>query len=253
MPVSKKHSVLLKVEQLGKTFQSGVKALNSVSFEIRQDDFVVVLGKSGSGKSTLLRCINRLVEPTSGKVFFQGQDISKLSPKLLRKARRKIGFVFQDYNLVNRSTVISNVLSGKLGYTNSLASLINYFSGQDRLRAIERLERVDIAQKAFDRADTLSGGQRQRVGVARALMQEPVLILADEPVSSLDPSLARSILGILKKINEDDKTAVICNLHQPELAKEFANRILVLKEGKLIFDGSPDEMDESLNEVIYKS
>ncbi len=154
---------------------------------------------------------------------------------------------------MNRSTVISNVLSGKLGYTNSLASLINYFSGQDRLRAIERLERVDIAQKAFDRADTLSGGQRQRVGVARALMQEPVLILADEPVSSLDPSLARSILGILKKINEDDKTAVICNLHQPELAKEFANRILVLKEGKLIFDGSPDEMDESLNEVIYKS
>ncbi len=248
-----KHPVLLKVEQLCKIFPNSVKALNSVSFEIGQGDFIVVLGKSGSGKSTLLRCINRLVESTSGKIFFQEQDISKLSPKLLRQARRKIGFVFQDYNLVNRSTVISNVLSGRLGYTNPFVSLVNYFSGQDKSKAFENLERVDIAQKAYDRADTLSGGQRQRVGVARALMQDPILILADEPVSSLDPSLARSILGILKKINEKDKTAIICNLHQPELAKEFANRILVLEEGNLVFDGPPDALGESFNEAIYKN
>ncbi len=253
MPNAQKHSVLLKVEQLSKTFPSGVSALNSVSFEVRQGDFIVVLGKSGSGKSTLLRCVNRLVEPTSGKIVFQEQDVAKLPPKFLRQARRKIGFVFQDYNLVNRSSVISNVLSGRLGYTNSLASLINHFSDEDKLRALENLGRVDIAQKAYDRADTLSGGQRQRVGVARALMQEPVLILADEPVSSLDPSLARSILGILKKINENDKTAIICNLHQPELAKEFANRILVLEEGQLVFDGTPDELGESFNEGIYKN
>lgn len=248
-----KKSVLLKVEHLSKTFPNGVNALNSVSFEVSQDDFIVVLGMSGSGKSTLLRCLNRLVEPTSGRIIFQEQDVAKLSPKLLRQVRRKMGFVFQDYNLVNRASVISNVLSGRLGYTNSLASLINFFSEEDKLRAIENLGRVDIAQKAYDRSDTLSGGQRQRVGVARALMQEPLLILADEPVSSLDPSLAKSILGILKKINENDKTAIICNLHQPELAKEFANRILVLKEGSLIFDGTPDELGESFDETIYKN
>jgi phosphonate transport system ATP-binding protein len=248
-----KYRVLLKIEQLSKTFSNGVNALKSVSFEVGQDDFIVVLGMSGSGKSTLLRCLNRLVEPTSGKIVFEEQDISQFSPKLLRQARRKIGFVFQDYNLVNRSSVISNVLAGRLGYSNSLASLINYFSKEDKHRALESLERVDIAEKAYGRADTLSGGQRQRVGVARALMQEPVLILADEPVSSLDPSLARSILGILKKINENDKTAIICNLHQPELAKEFANRILVLKEGNLVFDGTPDELGEAFNETIYKN
>lgn len=242
---------MLKVEQLSKTFPNGVNALNSVSFEVSQGDFIVILGQSGSGKSTLLRCLNRLVEPTSGKIIFQEQDVAKLSPKLLRQVRRKIGFVFQDYNLVNRSSVISNVLAGRLGYANSLLSLINYFSEEDKRKALENLKRVDIAQKAYDRADTLSGGQRQRVGVARALMQDPSLILADEPVSSLDPSLAKSILGILKKINEKDQTAIICNLHQPELAKEFANRILVLKEGNLVFDGIPDELEESFNESIY--
>jgi phosphonate transport system ATP-binding protein len=246
-----KHCVLLKVEELSKTFPNAVNALNKVSFQVAQRDFIAVLGKSGSGKSTLLRCINRLVEPTSGKIIFQEQDIAKLSSKFLRKARRKMGFVFQDYNLVNRSSVMSNVLSGRLGYTNSLASLINYFSEKDKVRAFENLERVEIASKAYDRADTLSGGQRQRVGVARALMQEPSLILADEPVSSLDPSLAKSILAILKKINEKDQTAIICNLHQPELAKEFASRILVLKDGDLVFDGTPDELGESCNESIY--
>ena len=245
MHESQRYSVLLKIEQLCKTFQNGVKALDSVSFEIRKHDFIAVLGKSGSGKSTLLRCINRLIEPTSGKIFFQEQDIAKFSPKLLSQARKKIGFVFQEYNLVNRLTVLSNVLSGRLGYTIPLASLFNYFSSEDKSRAFENLERVDIGTKANDRVDTLSGGQRQRVGLARALMQEPVLILADEPVSNLDPNLARSILGILKKINEKDKTAIICNLHQPELAKEFANRIIILEEGSLVFDGTPDVFEES--------
>ncbi len=251
MSNSPKNCDLLKVEELSKTFPNGVNALKKVSFKVRQGDFIAVLGKSGSGKSTLLRCINRLVESTSGNIVFQEQDIAKLSSKLMRKARRKMGFVFQDYNLVNRSSVISNVLSGRLGYTDSIASLINYFSEEDKIRAFENLERVEISSKAYDRVDTLSGGQRQRVGVARALMQEPSLILADEPVSSLDPSLAKSILAILKKINEKDKTAIICNLHQPELAKAFANRILVLKEGGLIFDGVPGELGESFNESIY--
>jgi phosphonate transport system ATP-binding protein len=244
---------MLKIESLTKTFPNGVDALKKVSFQARSGEFLVVLGKSGSGKSTLLRCVNRLIEPSSGKVIFEGEDIARLSSKSLRRARRKIGFIFQDYNLVNRSSVLDNVLSGRLGYTNSLASLVNYFSKEDRKKAIKSLERLEIVQKAYGRADTLSGGQKQRVGVARALMQEPVLILADEPVSSLDPSLARSILSILKSINEKDKATIICNLHQPELAKEFADRVLVLNEGSLVFDGTPQDLETFLSESIYEN
>lgn len=241
---------MLRVEHLTKVYPSGTVALRDVSFEVKDGEFLVVIGLSGSGKSTLLRCINRLIEPTSGKIYWDGIDITQASPREMRLIRRQIGMVFQQFNLVKRSSVMTNVLSGRLGYANPWLSLLGIWPAEDRQRALQALERVGIADKANQRADTLSGGQQQRVGIARALMQEPRLLLADEPVASLDPVLAHSILQYLEQLNKEGVT-VICSLHFLDLVHRYATRVIGLKDGVKVFDGLPQEIDRARFKEIY--
>jgi len=242
---------MLQIKNLTKIYDGGVKALDNVSFEVPDGQFLAVIGLSGSGKSTLLRCINRLIEPTDGQILWNGEDITKASPEEMRRIRRKIGMVFQHFNLVHRSKVITNVLAGRLGYINPAWSLLNRFPKIDIEKAIQKMERVGIADKANQRADELSGGQQQRVGVARAMMQEPEMVLADEPVASLDPVLAHSIMQHLENINREDGVMVICSLHFLDLVHRYAHRAIALNEGRLMFDGSPKDIDDAKFKEIY--
>lgn len=242
---------MLQVRNLTKIYEGGVLALDKVSFDAPSGQFLAVIGLSGSGKSTLLRCINRLIEPTSGQVLWNGVDITNLSEDEMRWVRRKIGMVFQHFNLVHRSTVLTNVLAGRLGYVNPTWSLLNRFPKHDIEKAMQQLNRVGIADKAAQRADELSGGQQQRVGIARALMQDPEMILADEPVASLDPVLAHSIMQYLELINKEDGVTVLCSLHFLDLVHRYANRVIALNEGKLVFDGAPQEIDDLKFKEIY--
>ncbi|MCB9135486.1 MAG: phosphonate ABC transporter ATP-binding protein [Anaerolineales bacterium] len=242
---------MLEVKNLTKIYDGGVKALDSVSFDVPDGQFLAVIGLSGSGKSTLLRCINRLIEPTSGQIYWNGEQVTSASPDELRRYRRKIGMVFQHFNLVHRSKVITNVLAGRLGYVNPAWSLINRFPKQDIEKAVQQLDRVGIADKAYQRADELSGGQQQRVGIARALMQDPEMILADEPVASLDPVLAHSIMKHLEDINKKDGVTVLCSLHFLDLVHRYADRVIALNKGKLMFDGLPKEIDDQKFKDIY--
>jgi phosphonate transport system ATP-binding protein len=242
---------MLEIRNLTKIYEGGVLALDNVSFSVPDGQFLAVIGLSGSGKSTLLRCINRLIEPTNGAILLDGQDITKLPEDEMRLVRRRIGMVFQHFNLVNRSSVLTNVLSGRLGYTNPAMSLINRFSKEDHEKALVELERVGISDKAEYRADELSGGQQQRVGIARAMMQDPKLILADEPVASLDPVLAHSIMQYLEKINNEMNVTVMCSLHFLDLVHRYADRVVALNQGKLVFDGLPKEIDDAKFKEIY--
>ena len=242
---------MLEIKNLSKTYEGGVQALTDVSLRVDDGEFLVVIGLSGSGKSTLMRCINRLVEPTSGQVLYNGADVTAASPEELRAFRRRFGMVFQHFNLVRRSTVLDNVLAGRLGYNKTWPSLLHRFPKADMNRAMANLERVGIAEKAYARADELSGGQQQRVGIARTLMQEPDLILADEPVSALDPATSHSVLRHLEEINKTDGKTVICNLHFLDLARRYGTRIVALKDGRLIFDGLPNEIDRGRFKEIY--
>ena len=217
---------MLEIHNLTKIYDGKVLAVDNVSFEVKKGEFLAVIGLSGSGKSTLLRCINRLIEPTSGQIMWNNIDITSASQNEMRNVRRKIGMVFQHFNLVSRSKVITNVLSGRLGYINPALSLINRFPQTDIEMALKQLDRVGIADQAYKRADELSGGQQQRVGVARAMMQEPEIILADEPVASLDPVLAHSIM-------------------------QYADRAIALNQGQLMFDGPPKEIDDAKFRSIY--
>lgn len=241
---------MLRVEHLTKVYPNGTVALRDVSFEVPDGEFLVVIVLSGSGKSTLLRCINRLIEPTSGKIYWDGVDITSASPSEMRRIRRQIGMIFQQFNLVKRSSVLTNVLSGRLGYANPWLSLLGVWPSEDRQKALQALERVGIADKAYQRADTLSGGQQQRVGIARALMQDPRLLLADEPVASLDPVLAHSILQYLEQLNKEGVT-VICSLHFLDLVHRYATRVIGLKDGVKVFDGLPNEIDRARFKEIY--
>ncbi|MGA2819946.1 MAG: phosphonate ABC transporter ATP-binding protein [Anaerolineales bacterium] len=241
---------MLRVEHLTKVYPGGTVALKDVSFTVQDGEFLVVIGLSGSGKSTLLRCINRLIDPTEGRILLDELDLTRASPAELRKARRHIGMVFQQFNLVKRSSVLTNVLSGRLGYANPLLSLIGIWPRSDRELAQRALDRVGIADKATVRADTLSGGQQQRVGIARTLMQEPKLILADEPVASLDPVLAHSILRYLEQLNQEGIT-VICSLHFLDLVHRYGTRVIGLKEGLKVFEGLPREIDRAKFKEIY--
>ena len=242
---------MLQITNLTKIYDGKVKALDRVSFEVPKGQFLAVIGLSGSGKSTLLRCINRLVEPTEGQILWNGMDITKASPDELRRIRRKIGMVFQHFNLVHRSKVITNVLSGRLGYVNPAWSMLNRFPKEDMQKAQRQLERVGIQDKANNRADELSGGQQQRVGIARALMQDPEIILADEPVASLDPVLAHSIMKHLEMINKEDGVTVLCSLHFLDLVHRYADRVVALNEGQVVFEGSPKEIDDIKFKEIY--
>ncbi|MCB0087827.1 MAG: phosphonate ABC transporter ATP-binding protein [Caldilineaceae bacterium] len=242
---------LLQIEKLTKIYPNGVRALDDVSFDVPKGQFVAVIGLSGSGKSTLLRCINRLVEPTSGRVLFEGRNVTAANDAELRRIRRRIGMVFQHFNLVHRSTVLTNVLAGRLGYVSPFWSLVNRFPKEDVEKAQQQLARVGLQGRAHNRADALSGGQQQRVGIARALMQDPTLILADEPVASLDPVLAHSIMEHLEQINRDDGVTVLCSLHFLDLVHQYADRVVALNEGKLMFDGLPTEIDDAMFKDIY--
>jgi phosphonate transport system ATP-binding protein len=226
-------------------------ALDNVTFDIPKGQFLAVIGLSGSGKSTLLRCINRLIDPTSGKIIWNGSDITAASDDELRMIRRKIGMVFQNFNLVHRSSVLTNVLSGRLGYVNPAWSLLNRFPEKDVQNAMQQLERVGIADKWRNRADELSGGQQQRVGIARAMMQDPEIILADEPVASLDPVLAHSIMQYLEQINKELGVTIICSLHFLDLVHRYADRVVALNLGKKMFDGPPTEIDDAKFKDIY--
>lgn len=244
---------MLRLEQVSKTYGDGTRALRGVSLKIEAGEFVVILGKSGAGKSTLLRCINRLVEPTSGKVFFEDQEVTAMDGQRLRSLRQKMGMIFQNYNLVSRMSVRTNVLSGALGRTSAWSALINYFAKDEIATAQHNLERLEIGNKADQRADQLSGGQQQRVGIARALMQNPKLILADEPVASLDPATSRTILDILRRINREDGVTVLCNLHLPELAREYGQRIVAMQSGEIVYDGPPEGLTQKLATDLYEA
>jgi len=242
---------IVSIKDLVMIYPSGTRALDGVSLDIQRGEFVVLIGLSGSGKSTLLRCINRLVDPTSGTVVFEGIDVTRADRVAIRHVRRRIGMIFQQFNLVRRSSVFSNVLSGRLGYRSTWRTVASRPTTDDVAAAFENLGRVGIADRAFNRADALSGGQQQRVGIARALMQEPELMLADEPVASLDPATSHSVMKYLEQINKKDGITVICSLHFLSLARRYGTRVVALKGGKVAFDGKPDAIDERRFKEIY--
>jgi phosphonate transport system ATP-binding protein len=241
---------MLVIQRLVKDYPGNVRALDDVSLTVPDGEFLVLIGLSGSGKSTLLRCINRLVEPTSGRILLDDVDITAARAADLRAIRRNIGMIFQQFNLVRRSSVLTNVLTGRLGYVSPWQSVMNHFGEEDYKRALINLERVGLRERAHQRADRLSGGQQQRVGIARALMQEPRIMLADEPVASLDPATSHSVLKYLQQINREGMT-VICSLHFLSLARTYGTRVVALKGGRLMFDGLPSEIDERRFKDIY--
>jgi phosphonate transport system ATP-binding protein len=242
---------MLRIEGLNKVYPNGTCALRNVDLEVERGEFLVVIGLSGSGKSTFMRCINRLVEPTSGKIELEGEDVTAASLAELRRIRSRIGMMFQQFNLVRRASVLSNVLAGALGRTPPWWSAFYRFAPQETERALANLDRVGIREKARQRADTLSGGQQQRVGIARALMQQPRLMLADEPVASLDPATSHSVLRYLEQINREEGITVICNLHFLSLARRYASRVVALKSGRIVFDGAPTAITPDWFRQIY--
>ena len=242
---------MLKVENLTKTYKTGDKALSNVSFEIPAGQVVGLIGPSGAGKSSLIRCINRLVEPTAGKISLGGLELTTLSTRELRQARRRIGMIFQEYALVERLSVMENVLSGRLGYVSFWTSLLRRFNGTDVSKAFELLARVGLADHANKRADALSGGQRQRVGIARALEQDPELLLVDEPTASLDPKTSRQIMRLIREICDERGLPAIINIHDVLLAQQFSQRIIGLRAGEVVYDGPPEQLDEAALTRIY--
>ena len=223
-----------------------------ISFAVSQNDFYAIIGPSGAGKSSLIRCINKLASANSGNVLFKGENISNLSGKKLRNVRRRIGMIFQEFNLIDRMSVIDNVLTGRLGYMNTFKSLFRMFDKKDINRAITLISKVGLEDFANKRVDQLSGGQRQRVGIARALMQEPEIMLVDEPTSSLDPKIAIEMMELIKGISNELKIPVLCNIHNIDLAKQFANKILGLQDGKKKFDDTTDKLTHDVLQDLYK-
>ena len=242
---------ILKVKNLVKTYPNGVQALKGVSFDVKKGEFLVIIGLSGSGKSTLLRCVNRLHDPTSGEIIFEGDDIAKMEGRKISQLRKKIGMIFQHFNLIPRHTVLSNVLMGRLGSTGTLKSLFGIFKNDDKEKALRYLKLVGIADKAKIRADQLSGGQQQRVAIARALTQDPAILLADEPVASLDPATCHTVMDYLKRVNEELGITILCNLHFLSLVRQYATRVIALKSGQIVFEGSPKDISEEWFEKIY--
>jgi len=242
---------LLSVEHLSKTYTTGDKALDDVTFSIPSGQVLGLIGPSGAGKSTLIRCINRLVEPTSGSIRLADTTITGLSKGELRNVRRRIGMIFQEYALVERLTVMENVLSGRLGYVPFWRSFFRRFPKADVQKAFALLDRVGLIDHANKRADALSGGQRQRVGIARALEQDPQLLLIDEPTASLDPKTSRQIMRLLLEICNESALPAIINIHDVVLAKQFTERLIGLQAGRIVFDGHPAELDESVLTRIY--
>lgn len=242
---------MIKFENVNVTYPGGVVALKDLNLEIKDGDFIIIVGLSGAGKSTLLRTINNLVKPTSGTVYLEDIDVTNAKKKDLKLIRSKIGMIFQTFNLVNRSTVLKNVLTGRLSNVSTIRSVLGFWPKEEKKLAFEALNQVEILEKAYVRASNLSGGQQQRVGIARALSQKPKVMLADEPVASLDPITSRVVMSYLKKINTELGITTIVNLHFLDLAKEFGDRLIGLRDGKLVFDGNVNQVSDEDFENIY--
>ncbi|MEE3078003.1 MAG: phosphonate ABC transporter ATP-binding protein [Bdellovibrionota bacterium] len=243
--------MVLEVKNVNKVYPNGTHALKGVSFDVKEGEFLVIIGLSGSGKSTMLRCMNRLHDVSTGEILFEGKDITKLKGSEMRAVRSRIGMIFQHFNLVPRKTVMTNVLSGKLAKTGILKSILGIYSEEDKRKAMEYIKIVGLEGKENHRADNLSGGQQQRVSIARALMQNPKVLLADEPVASLDPATSHSVMQYLKKVNEELGVTVICNLHFLSLVRQYSSRVIALKGGNLIYEGQPHDIDENWFKTIY--
>ncbi len=253
MDQEKQNSTILTLKKVGKTYDNTVHALQDVNISVEEGEFVSVIGPSGAGKSTLLRCINRLVDATEGEILFDGRDITHVTGKDLRWVRTRTGMIFQHYNLVNRLSVIENVLHGRLGHKSTLSGVVGYYTEAEKEQAFEILDRLGLADQAYKRCDELSGGQMQRVGIARALMQEPRLILCDEPIASLDPSSARVIMDYLKAINETMRITCILNLHQVDVALKYSERVIGITAGCVVYDGLTENLDKKKIHEIYQS
>ena len=243
---------VLEVNELRVRYKVGSpEILKGINFEVEENDFFAIIGPSGAGKSTLIRCINRLVEPNSGKIYFKGNEITGMSNRQLRIVRRDIGMIFQEFNLIDRMSVMDNVLSGRLGYTGNLRSFFTIFPRKEIEKALNLLDRVGLRDQVDKRADELSGGQRQRVGIARALIQGPKLLLLDEPTSSLDPKISREIMSLIKEMAKELNVPCLCNIHDVQLAMEFCNKIIGIKDGVKMFDGSTESLNKQKLDEIY--
>lgn len=243
---------MIKFAHTGKTYPNGVEALKDITLEIPQGDFVAIIGLSGAGKSTLIRLVNKMITPTSGQLTVNGIVVNdSLKGKRLRRFRRKIGMVFQSYNLILRTSVIRNVLAARVADMSFISSLFGLYSKQDKLITLEALQQVDMLEKAYTRADQLSGGQQQRVALARTIAQQPDIILADEPVASLDPITANQVMRDFKKINEELNITIVANMHHVDMALKYAKRVIGIRAGEIIYDGPADQINEALLKSIY--
>jgi phosphonate transport system ATP-binding protein len=242
---------VLDVRDLRVSYTTGREILKGISFAVGADDFLAIIGPSGAGKSTLIRCVNRLVMPSSGQILFDGRDLVQLPEGEMRHERRNIGMIFQEFNLIERLSVIDNVLTGRLGYTGTWRSIFRAFTKDDIRNAVRLLDRVGLVEHLDKRADQLSGGQRQRVGIARALIQNPKLLLVDEPTSSLDPKIAREVMTLIREIAREFRIPVLCNIHDVDLALEYCTRVIGLQDGVKKFDGPPAEIDKHVLADIY--
>lgn len=246
-------STVLKMEHIEKIYGNQVRALTDIKLEVSSGEFVAIIGPSGSGKSTLLRTINQLVFPSSGRVYIDGEEITGAGGKQLRLQRRKVGMIFQHYNLVHRLSVMQNVLHGRLGYMSAMDGMLGNYTEADKRKAIELLQEIDMGDRLYNRASDLSGGQKQRVGIARAIMQEPKLLLCDEPIASLDPNASKIIMDLIYQMTQRRNIACIVNLHQLDVAMRYATRIIGLAKGELVFDGPPQQLNNEVIEKIYNT
>lgn len=244
---------ILEFKNVSKIYNGSARALSNANFTVNQGEFISIIGPSGAGKSTLLRCINRLIDVTEGNIIFDGEDITTVKGKKLRNVRTKTGMIFQHYNLVDRLSVVENVLHGTLGRKSTLSGVTGHYTEDEKKLAFEIIESLGLSEQAYKRCDELSGGQKQRVGIARAIMQSPKLILCDEPIASLDPKASKVIMDHLAEINKNKNITCIVNLHQVDVALKYSQRILGVSGGEIVFDGSPSELTQEMIHKIYQS
>ena len=244
--------MLLSIKNVSKKYNNGTNALKNISFDVEKGEFISIIGPSGSGKSTLLRSINKMIDISQGSILFENKNIESLKKTQIEIVRREIGMIFQSYNLVERLTVIENVLHGRLGYKSVIAGILGIYSEEEKKEAFNFLEKVNMTKYAYRKCNELSGGQKQRVGIARAIMQKPKLLLCDEPIASLDPKTAENIMDYLKKIVSELKITCIVNLHQVDIAKKYSDRVIALNKGEKIFDDKTERLTDDMIEFIYK-
>ena len=244
--------MLLSIKNVSKKYNNGTNALKNISFDVEKGEFISIIGPSGSGKSTLLRSINKMIDISQGSILFEDKNIENLKKTEIEIVRREIGMIFQSYNLVERLTVIENVLHGRLGYKSVIAGILGIYSEEEKKEAFNFLEKVNMTKYAYRKCNELSGGQKQRVGIARAIMQKPKLLLCDEPIASLDPKTAENIMDYLKKIVSELKITCIVNLHQVDIAKKYSDKIIALNKGEKIFDDKTERLTDDMIEFIYK-